>query len=72
MIGDSNMAYSYLLDLYQVLNERQAEILRTCDTTDAPPAEVYYRQGRFDATKDFLTFLKDNYHAKLPRRLQKE
>lgn len=66
------MAYSYLLDLYQVLAEREREILQTSESPNATAAEVQYRQGRLDATRDFLTFLKDNYHAKLPRRLQKQ
>ena len=66
------MAYSYLLDLYQALAERQAEILKTGEAPGATVAEEQYRQGRLDATRDFLTFLKDNYHGKLPRRLQKQ
>ncbi len=66
------MAYSYLLDLYQVLAERQAAILKTCESPGATAAEERYRQGRLDATTDFLAFLKNNYHAKLPRRLQKQ
>jgi hypothetical protein len=64
------MAYSYLLDLYRALAERQAEILKTGASPEATPAEEHYRQGRLDATSDFLAFLKNNYHAKLPRRLQ--
>jgi hypothetical protein len=66
------MAYSYLLDLYQVLSERQAEILKTGEAPGATATDEHYRQGRLDATKDFLTFLKNNYHGKLPRRLQKQ
>ncbi len=66
------MAYNYLLDLYQALAERQAEILKSGGSPDAAPAEEHYRQGRLDTINDFLAFLKDNYHAKLPRRLQKQ
>ena len=65
------MAYSYLLDLYRVLAERQAEILKSCGEAAATSAEDHFRQGRLAASTDFLTFLKDNYHKKLPRRLQK-
>ncbi len=65
------MAYSYLLDLYQILAERQAEILKTGEAPGATVAEEQYRQGRLHATTDFLNFLKNNYHGKLPRRLQK-
>jgi hypothetical protein len=66
------MAYSYLLDLYQVLAERQAEILKAGEAPGATVAEEQYRQGRLSATTDFLNFLKNNYHGKLPRRLQKQ
>ncbi|MBU1565169.1 MAG: hypothetical protein KJ630_06030 [Proteobacteria bacterium] len=66
------MAYSYLLDLYQVLAERQEKILKTCVAAEATSTEEHFKQGRLAATNDFLAFLKDNYHAKLPRRLQKE
>ena len=66
------MAYSYLLDLYQVLAARQAEILKNGEAPSATAAKEHYRQGRLDANRDFLSFLKNNYHAKLPRRLQKQ
>ncbi len=66
------MAYSYLLDLYQALAERQEAILKTSESPVTTATEEHYRQGRLDATTDFLTFLKKNYHAKLPRRLQKQ
>lgn len=66
------MAYNYLLDLYHALAERQVEILKSGGSPDATAAEEHYRQGRLDATNDFLAFLKNNYHAKLPRRLQKQ
>ena len=65
------MAYSYLLDLYQVLAERQAEILKAGEAPGAAVAEEQYRQGRLSANTDFLNFLKNNHHGKLPRRLQK-
>jgi hypothetical protein len=65
------MAYSYLLDLYRVLAERRAEILRTSDEPTATSTEEHYRQGRLAANHDFLMFLKNNFHSKLPRRLQK-
>lgn len=67
------MAYNYLLDLYRVLAERQAEILQNggapvqASSTGEPEP---YQQGRLDANSDFLRYLKTNYHAKLPRRLQ--
>ncbi|MDK9709041.1 MAG: hypothetical protein OEL83_18520 [Desulforhopalus sp.] len=65
------MAYNYLLDLYRVLAERQAEIEKSAGAPEASLTEEPYRQGRLAANQDFLAFLKENYHAKLPRRMQK-
>jgi hypothetical protein len=64
------MAYSYLLDLYRVLAERKNEIEKENAPGESPDAEQY-REGRLSVVNDFTKFLKDNYHAKLPRRLQK-
>lgn len=64
------MAYNYLLDLYRVLSERQAEIEKSAGALETSLTLEHYRQGRLAANQDFLTFLKENYHAKLPRRMQ--
>lgn len=64
------MAYNYLLDLYRVLAERKNEIAGD-DVSDESPEAEQYREGRLSVVNDFATFLKDNYHSKLPRRLQK-
>jgi hypothetical protein len=64
------MAYSYLLDLYRVLAERRAEILKTSVGLATPFTEKQFQQGRLAANDEFLMFLKNNFHSKLPRRLQ--
>ena len=65
------MVYNYLLDLYQVLAQRKKEIARQSgEPFDSPEAEQYH-QGRLSAIDDFTAFLRNNYHAKLPRRMQK-
>ncbi len=65
------MAYNYLLDLYRVLAERKNEIERHNSGSAESPEDEQYHQGRLTAINDFTTFLKNNYHAKLPRRVQK-
>jgi hypothetical protein len=34
--------------------------------------DAQYQQGRLVAVNDFSVFLKENYHEKLPRRMQKD
>ena len=65
------MVYNYLLDLYQVLDERKNEIQRSCDDPSGSPEVEQFHQGRLAAIVDFTKFLKKNYHTKLPRRMQK-
>jgi hypothetical protein len=65
------MAYSYLFDLYRVLAERKNEIERLNAESSESPEVEQYNQGRLTAVNNFTAFLKDNYHAKLPRRMQK-
>jgi len=65
------MVYNYLLDLYQVLAERKNEIEKLNNGPFESPEAEQYHQGRLAAVNDFTTFLKNNYHAKLPRRMQK-
>jgi hypothetical protein len=65
------MVYNYLLDLYQVLAERKKEIERLGDTSSPSSEDEQYNQGRILVLDDFTAFLRKNYHAKLPRRMQK-
>ena len=66
------MVYNYLLDLYRVLAERQAEILKIREQPAISSTDAHHLEGRLTANIDFLNFLKETYHTKLPRRLQKE
>lgn len=71
MIKSIVMVYSYLLDLYRILGERENEIeKRQEDTSVSPEAEEYLR-GRHAAVNEFVIFLKSNFHAQLPRRLRR-
>lgn len=64
------MAYSYLLDLYRVLDEREQEIRGRQAEPAASRETRYLLEGRLDAVTDFHSFLKENFHSRLPRRLR--
>ena len=63
------MSYNYLLDLYQLLDSR-LELLED-KINDAQKSTAEFDQGRYDCLLEFKQFLRDHYHHKLPRRLQK-
>lgn len=65
------MVYNYLLTLYKVLETRNEEI-KTARAQEALNSEQNeYLLGRQTAVRDFSRFLHQNYHEKLPRRMQK-
>ncbi len=61
------MAHTYLLDLYKALNERRQQCDSVPNESDEDQA---VRLGRLAASDEVLAFLRDNYHWRLPRRLQ--
>jgi hypothetical protein len=63
------VAHTYLLDLYQALNERRLQCAPVLGESDEDQA---VRLGRLAASEEVLSFLRDNYHWRLPRRLQGE
>jgi hypothetical protein len=65
------MVYNYLLGLYKVLETRGEEIKTSQALPPISKEEAEYLQGRLTAVTDFTNFLHQNYHTKLPRRLQK-
>ena len=65
------MSYTYLLDLYNVLGDRIDLITAEQEEASTPPKQHSYQQGRIDCLIEFKSFLKKNYHQKLPRRIQK-
>ena len=62
------MSYRYLLDLYEVLDERTRTIQETGDPD--MDAAASYREGRLDCLHSFKSFLQQNYHSQLPRRIR--
>ncbi|MFW2367655.1 MAG: hypothetical protein ACN4GW_14665 [Desulforhopalus sp.] len=65
------MVYNYLLGLYKVLETRNEEIKTAQAQGAISPEQNEYLLGRQTAVSDFSRFLHQNYHEKLPRRLQK-
>ena len=65
------MSYNYLLKLYQVLDERIDQIDDEEFSDNTVSGESEYQRGRRDCLVDFKNYLKENYHDKLPRRIQK-
>ncbi len=64
------MVYSYLLDLYKVLDQRKKNIELKISHLADDPESLQYQQGRLTVISEFKDFLKTNYHAKLPMRMQ--
>ncbi len=65
------MVYNYLLDLYQELDKRKENIEMMMAEAADDMDKRKYQKGRLRAVEDFKNFLTTNYHAKLPRRMQK-
>lgn len=65
------MVYSYLLDLYRVLAEREKEIRKRQEDSAISPQSEEYLQGRLTAVNEFSIFLHTSFHEQLPRRLRR-
>ncbi len=64
------MVYSYLLDLYKVLDQRKKDTELKISDLSNDPESLEYLQGRLTVINELNDFLVKNYHAKLPRRMQ--
>lgn len=65
------MSYTYLLDLYSTIDEK-IEMIQAEQRTTPPDSEhQHYLRGNDECLKRFRTFLRKNFHNKLPRRIQK-
>lgn len=63
------MAYGYLLDLHQLIDQGLAEAGQSVDNTkDA--GEIRFYEGRIEILSDFKVFLTENLSPKLPRRIR--
>ena len=65
------MAYTYLLDLYQALSKRKTAIKKQLTENGTTAADTtQYKQGQLDVIDEFSHYLRENFHSKLPRRMQ--
>jgi len=62
------VAHTYLLDLYRVLTQHRQEYAIAPLGESAEETDL--RSGRLAAADEVLAFLRNNYHSRLPRRLQ--
>lgn len=61
------MSYRYLLDLYDVLDNKINALEGMPAGKDQPPS---YQEGRLECLKSFKSFLREQYHSQLPRRIR--
>ena len=64
------MAYVYLLDLYQYIDERLDRSTDGRNRANGDLPQVKFEQGRIDALTEFKGYLKENFNPKLPRRIR--
>jgi hypothetical protein len=64
------MAYIYLLDLHQLIDQRLAEAEHSVDNTTNNRGEIRFHQGRIAVLSEFKDFLTENLNPKLPRRIR--
>ena len=64
------MAYIYLLDLHQLIDQRLAEAGQTVENNANDPGEKRFHEGRIEILSAFKEFLTENLNPKLPRRIR--
>ena len=64
------MAYIYLLNLYEKIDERLNNIKQSIDNISNDPKKLRFLQGRMQVLVEFKEFLKNNLNSKLPRKIR--
>ncbi len=64
------MSHTYLIDLYELIDQRLQEIGDELQTKGSSAGDVDFLQGRTTSLVEFKQFLKSGYDLKLPRRLR--
>ena len=64
------MAYVYLLDLHQLVDQRLAKADEIAENTTNNPGEIKFHQGRIAILLDLKKFLTEKLNPKLPRRFR--
>lgn len=63
------MAYTYLLELYEVIADRRREARQALDDARSG-IEAERHRGRVDALEEMDQFLRQGYHGRLPKRVR--
>lgn len=64
------MAYTYLLNLYEIIDKRIAEINNEIDTCVTDLDQKKYLEGKVAVLSELKEFLILNLNQKLPKRLR--
>jgi hypothetical protein len=65
------MAYTYLLDLYKLIDKRLEDANSSIDALADDPLATKFHEGRLRALSDFKDYLTKNLNPKLPGRIRK-
>ena len=64
------MSHTYLIDLYELIDQRLEEMERELRREASTETEAAFVKGRSVALTEFKQFLAAHYNRKLPRRLR--
>ena len=65
------MAYVYLTDMFQFIDQRLSRAKTALDSADSDSDEKWIQKGRVEALTEFKQFLAKDYIPKLPSRIRK-
>jgi hypothetical protein len=65
------MSYTYLLDLYALIEERTGQASAKHTNGDLDELSAEFEKSRIEILQEFRAFLTENYNSKLPRRIRK-
>ena len=66
------MAYIYLLDIYNLIDQRIEDADAALEQVSGDPNETKFHEGRIKALTDFKDYLIQNLNSKLPRRIRED
>ncbi|MCP3898996.1 MAG: hypothetical protein GY707_04595 [Desulfobacteraceae bacterium] len=66
------MAYIYLLNLYEKIDDRLSDAKQTIDADPSEKEKVRFLEGRIQVLSEFKEFLTDNLNSKLPRKIRNQ
>ena len=64
------MSHTYLLDLYELIDQRIEEASKELRSRSSGEGGTRFQQGRCEVLTEFKQFLAERYNRKLPRRIR--